>query len=149
MRKFLSKAGLVVYEAKAIDTEALGGAGICDHCNFYSDKGFLIAILNHYVCKECYEEWDKQSTYYPEDKPIEDKRVEFFDEFFNSRDIQLKEAMDELKEKVRQRDRMGGALWWNILNAECCSIANKCAELGANIAEIEEILGKGTFYLNL
>jgi hypothetical protein len=53
--------------------------------------------------------------------------------------------LNQLKEKVALRDKMGGALYWNILNDKCCEIANKCLEAGCKRSEIEIILGQGTF----
>jgi hypothetical protein len=143
LKKFLSKAGLVVYEATANDTVKLGGAGICDHCNTYSQTGFLIAILSSYVCKSCYDEWNARSKKYSEDQPMEERKVIYFDSVFQIHEIDA--AMSELKEKVRQRDSMGGDLWWNVLNGECCIIANKCGQLGGDYQEIASILGEGTF----
>ncbi len=53
--------------------------------------------------------------------------------------------LNELKEKANLRDQMGGALYFNILNDECCQIANKCLTAGCDKVEIEAILGKGNF----
>lgn len=55
------------------------------------------------------------------------------------------QALDELRQRVQLRDKMGGNLHWNVLNDECCQIANKCAELGCDRETIESILGPGTF----
>jgi hypothetical protein len=40
---------------------------------------------------------------------------------------------------------MGGALYWNILNEECCLIADRCAVLGGDKRKIGSILGEGNF----
>jgi len=56
------------------------------------------------------------------------------------------QALEELKSKVKLRDQMGGALYYNVLNDECCKLANKCVELGCDRNTIESILGLGTFY---
>jgi hypothetical protein len=58
----------------------------------------------------------------------------------------LDELMAELKEHVSLRNQMGGALYWNIINDECCQIANKCQALGGDRQEISKILGPGTHY---
>jgi hypothetical protein len=63
--------------------------------------------------------------------------------------ITPEQALEELRQKVNIRDQMGGALYYNILNDECCQYANKCVSLGCDKAEIEKILGSGTFsYIN-
>ena len=53
--------------------------------------------------------------------------------------------MDELKEHVRVRDTMGGSLYRNVMNDECCAIATRCARLGCDRAEIAKTLGRGNF----
>lgn len=80
--KFKSKAGWIIYSATAEDTKKLGGLGICDACDNFSDKCFLVAILNSYLCNECFDQWDKASMYYPEDEPIERRREAYYDAAF-------------------------------------------------------------------
>ena len=55
------------------------------------------------------------------------------------------ELMSELKEHVAVRNQMGGSLYWNVMNDECCAIATKCARLGCDRVEIGNVLGKGNF----
>jgi hypothetical protein len=55
------------------------------------------------------------------------------------------QALDKLRQKVSLRDQMSGDLYYNILNGECCELANKCLKLGCDTTEIESILGQGTF----
>lgn len=55
------------------------------------------------------------------------------------------EQLEKLKAHVDLRDKMGGALYYNILNDECCQMANECLEQGCSKSEIDQILGKGTF----
>jgi hypothetical protein len=59
--------------------------------------------------------------------------------------ITKENALEKLKEVVRVRDRMGGSLYWNVLNEEACQVANKCFTFGYKKAEIEVILGEGNF----
>jgi hypothetical protein len=82
MKKFKSKVGWVVYEATAEDTLKLGGLGICDNCNNYSPTGYLVAILNSYLCPECYKKWDAGARFYPEDVPVEKQHIAYFDHVF-------------------------------------------------------------------
>ena len=92
MKKFKSKVGWVVYEATAEDTVQLGGRGICDDCDKPSPTGFLVAILNSYLCPECYKKWDGTGRYYHEDKPVEDRRIAYFDHVFRNK---IQEAGNE------------------------------------------------------
>lgn len=54
---------------------------ICDWCGrayLPSDKGCYIAVLNHWYCKECYEEWIERAIYYPNDADVERRNFEFY-----------------------------------------------------------------------
>ena len=55
------------------------------------------------------------------------------------------EAMTLLKESVKTRDAMGGAMYFNILNDDCCEIAGKAKSLGGDHNEIADILGRENF----
>ena len=72
--------------------EALTNAGfgvgyelVCDNCNeefFIDDEAelYYIAVLNMVFCKDCYEEWVNNATYYPEDAAYELKRFNYYKE---------------------------------------------------------------------
>lgn len=57
------------------------------------------------------------------------------------------EAMEVLKGHVAMRDKMGGSMYWNIINDECCEIANKLKGLDTeglyNYQAIKDLLGSG------
>lgn len=55
------------------------------------------------------------------------------------------EVFEQLKQSVGVRNQMGGAMYWNILNDECCEIANKCLALGIDRSEITPLLGEGNY----
>ncbi len=55
------------------------------------------------------------------------------------------ELLEELRKHVGVRNKMGGAMYWNILNDECCEIANRCAAAGVDRDTIGDILGKGNY----
>lgn len=54
------------------------------------------------------------------------------------------EGIEKLKEAVKLRDQMGGAMYWNIMNEDCCEIADKLSRMGADRDQISAILGVGT-----
>ncbi len=54
----------------------LGGIGICDFCNGTGLEGYYVAVLNEWLCPECYEDWLKKATRYEEDVLIEEKRYQ-------------------------------------------------------------------------
>lgn len=75
--------------------EALVNAGfgvgfelVCDQCNevfFIDDEEplYYIPVLNMVFCKDCYEEWVNNATYYPEDAAYELKRFNYYKELLN------------------------------------------------------------------
>lgn len=56
----------------------------------------------------------------------------------------IEDGIESLKQLVNLRDQMGGAMYWNILNADCCELANILQKRGADREVISEILGKNT-----
>lgn len=55
----------------------------------------------------------------------------------------IEEGLEKLKKKVNIRDQMGGVMYWNICNDECCEISNKLLAMGCDRAKIEEIYPDG------
>jgi len=58
----------------------------------------------------------------------------------------IEQGIEKLKEAVSIRDQMGGAMYYNILNGDCCEMASKLASMGAVREELSKILGNGTHY---
>jgi hypothetical protein len=55
--------------------------------------------------------------------------------------LKTKESLlAELREHVKVRNMMGGALYWNVLDEECFQIAAKCVFLGCDKKEISKLL---------
>lgn len=53
--------------------EFVGRIIICDNCNAECNAGdvYYIPVLNRVFCQDCFDEWHKTATYYPEDAPYE------------------------------------------------------------------------------
>lgn len=52
---------------------------ICVHCNnIIANNIYYIAVLNDCMCENCYNEWFKDSKYYPEDAKIEERNFNFY-----------------------------------------------------------------------
>jgi len=79
MKKIKTKAGYIAYETTIEENMLLGGRGVCDDCNSSVPNGYLVPVLNHYVCLECYKDFDDRSKYYPEDIPFETKNAAYFE----------------------------------------------------------------------
>lgn len=58
--------------------EATGGPGICDTCARLSQKGYYIAVLNRWICPECFVQWKSYARWHPEDADIERKNFNFY-----------------------------------------------------------------------
>lgn len=51
-----------------------GGTGICDFCNKkVKTHGYYIAVLNDFVCEDCYKEFIDEAIHYEQDKAFEEK----------------------------------------------------------------------------
>lgn len=61
MEKIKSLKGYVIYKVTKKEMEKLDSPGICDECLAMPDKGFLIPVLNRYLCKECCTNWIRRS----------------------------------------------------------------------------------------
>ncbi len=71
-----NKKKFIVFETSLDECLSWGGIGVCDHCNKKASTGYLVAVLNHWVCKECYDNWLINAINYPEDRPYEKKTAE-------------------------------------------------------------------------
>ena len=67
-----------IIECSASEVLKWGGMAICDTCNQHSKKGYYVAVLNRWLCPECFEEWKGCAKYYPEDEPIERKNFNIY-----------------------------------------------------------------------
>ena len=79
MKKFTTKQGYLAYRSTARETTYLGGLGICDDCGEFAEKGFLVPVLNHYMCPKCFEKWQSRGTFYPEDLPFEARTAAYYE----------------------------------------------------------------------
>jgi hypothetical protein len=57
----------------------------------------------------------------------------------------VEEGLEKLKKSVKIRNQMGGAMYWNILNDECCEIGNRLLSMGGKYVEIGSLIGEGNF----
>lgn len=79
MKRILTPLGYIAYQATAEETEMLGGCGICDECGKRTPKGYLVPVLNHYMCPACFHEWEHSGRFYPEDIPVERRNTAYFE----------------------------------------------------------------------
>ncbi len=79
MKKFKTAKGYIVYKATAAETALLGGIGVCDDCGQETAQGFLVPVLNHYMCPACFQDWEAHGTFYPQDTEIEAKNAAYYE----------------------------------------------------------------------
>lgn len=79
MTKFKTLSGYLAYRATADETTLSGGRGICDNCGEWSPNGYLVPVLNEYMCPKCFRDWEPGGTYYPEDIPYEQHTAAYFE----------------------------------------------------------------------
>lgn len=51
----------------------LNSPGICDSCMATPHIGYYVAVLNCWLCPDCFRDWYNNATNYPEDQAIETK----------------------------------------------------------------------------
>lgn len=79
MKKLKTRVGYIAYKVTRAEICKIGGFGICDTCNSTSESGYLVPVLNRWLCPTCYEDWESYATYYEEDIPIERKNSEYYE----------------------------------------------------------------------
>lgn len=72
-------------EASRTEMFKIGSMGICDHCNEVTKEGVYIAVLNHWTCKECFEEWHERAVHYGEDMYIEEQNFKAYKEVLKAK----------------------------------------------------------------
>jgi hypothetical protein len=79
MEKFKLENGLTYYTVSYKELTRIGGAGICDHCGEHHTQGYLVPVLNHWICKACFEEWKKDARHFPEDDMYEENAIKYYE----------------------------------------------------------------------
>ena len=48
---------------------------LCDTCGTQIDKGsyIYVPVMNHILCQKCFEDWQKNGTWYPEDNNYQNR----------------------------------------------------------------------------
>lgn len=57
----------------------------------------------------------------------------------------IEQGTERLKKIVGIRDKMGGSLYFNIMNDDACQLASQLSARGADRKILSEILGTGNF----
>ena len=73
-----NKKGFRVIKTSNTECIEWGGAAVCDHCNGTASFGYLVSVLNHWICPECFKDWYNRAKRYTDDIPYEEKKFEYF-----------------------------------------------------------------------
>lgn len=82
MKKFYLENGLIAYETTALEITLIGGLGMCDECgkkHKSHEHGYLVPVLNHWMCKDCFADWKCRCRNYPEDARIETRNAKYYE----------------------------------------------------------------------
>jgi hypothetical protein len=60
-----------------------GCLGICDMCNRPASVGYYVAVINQWMCEDCYKDFVKSVDRYEEDMRIEDRNFDRYCRLFN------------------------------------------------------------------
>jgi hypothetical protein len=71
--------GFLIIKCSKGELRTIGDQGICDSCNKKdSQDGYYIAVLNWWVCPECYKNWLARAEKYSEDTDVEKRNYDRF-----------------------------------------------------------------------
>ena len=144
MEKFYLDCGLIVYKTTTEEIQSIGGLGICDACGtFTPDGGYLIPVLNWWMCEECFNDYKQRATRYPEDDPIEKRRALYYESvlpFTEIEDTKPKSQKDRFIDLLRyetcirlcEDDEEGGR---NLSLEEATELADYLIDNGATLSE--------------
>lgn len=86
MKEITTGKGFLVMEVSQQELlSALGSLtlGRCDFCFADPEIGYYVAVLNQWLCKECYDKWYDSAKYYPEDRTVEVRNYEYYKKKFS------------------------------------------------------------------
>lgn len=80
---YTNEKGFKVIEVTAREMLKIGCGDICDHCGEQQlDNGYYVAVLNHWVCPTCFENWYEDAYNYAQDgnadARVENKNFEYY-----------------------------------------------------------------------
>lgn len=80
MKDFKNEKGFLILEVsreRMIERlDKYGCQGICDTCLCIPEIGYYVAVLNMWLCKDCFNEWYSDAERFKEDIYIEEKNYE-------------------------------------------------------------------------
>lgn len=83
MIKFKNQVGYTVYKITVVECYSFGGLAVCDDCNtFCPSGGYLVPVLNRFMCSDCFNDWNSSCKFYPEDLSFENSIMMYYENMF-------------------------------------------------------------------
>ncbi len=80
MIKSKISCGWTFYKTTLEEILSFGGLGICDDCGeFHPEGGFLVPVLNHWMCQKCFDEWKSRAKFYSSDLDFEQSYIKLYE----------------------------------------------------------------------
>lgn len=80
MKKIQTEVGYVAYRTTTEEIRIVGGRDICDDCNrLQIHGGYLVPVLNYWMCEDCFNTWLSRARYYPEDISYEQETAKYYE----------------------------------------------------------------------
>lgn len=80
MERFKVPCGWTAYFTPGFEVSLIGGFNICDNCGrFHPAGGFLVPVLNRWLCPNCFEVWSRRAKFYPSDVDFEAYYIKFYE----------------------------------------------------------------------
>ena len=80
-----SDKGFKLIATNHLEMASIGSYGICDSCNDNPKEGVYVAVLNYWMCNECFNKWHERAVYYPQDAKYENRNFKVYGELFKIR----------------------------------------------------------------
>jgi len=58
----------------------------------------------------------------------------------------IEQGIERLKKTIEIRDNMGGSMYFNIMNDDCCQLASQLVRRGADRKQIHDLIGTQNAY---
>lgn len=72
--------GWTYYKTTFAEILAYGGWGICDMCGtVHTEGGYLVPVLNHWLCQSCFDDWKGRTKFYSSDVEFEQSYIKLYE----------------------------------------------------------------------
>lgn len=97
VKQFKSPQGYDVLKMSLFECTSIfqGGTGICDNCGQATMEGYYVPVLNHYICRKCYQDFTQRPPYYQEDAYFESYWLDYVTKRIKKLGLALQQLEDD------------------------------------------------------